>query len=100
MFNGKVLTDTVTLRDAGVFNSAVIHVLIHNMPINRLTEANENNNANNAAVPSPIGVNVIPESSSLFIYFVGMALVSVTLLFCWYCRYGQSSCGLQKNKNC
>lgn len=96
MFNGKVLTDTATLRDAGVFNSAVIHVLIHNMPINRLTDTN----ANNAAVPSPIGgVNVIPESSSLFIYFVGMALVSVTLLFCWYCRYGQSSCELQKNKN-
>ena len=91
MFNGKVLTDTATLRDAGVFNSAVIHVLIHNMPINRLTAANQNNNENSVPAPSSNGVNVIPESSSLFTYFVGMALVSVTLLLCWYCRYGQSS---------
>lgn len=94
IFNGQILgDDKKSLSQCGLFSEAVVHCLILskrnaiNPTASQLSSAPRNPNTNAGLLNStPLEWN-----GTLFIYVLGMALVSLTLVFCWYCRIQYSS---------
>lgn len=107
VFNGHVLQpDKKTLEECGLFDQCVVHCLIHNKKpdtrdpdtphINRDNTMNQQNSiVNNAGrVPSSraeVSENFLnrQENSRWYLY-IGMALITITLIFCWFCRINYS----------
>lgn len=84
VFNGQVLLDNVSISNCGLFDNCVVHCLIHN-------RRNTNNPAAQGESPTqPANNGILPENGSFFIY-LGIVLVLVTLIFCWFCRIQYSS---------
>lgn len=97
VFNGHVLQpDTKTLEACGLFDNCVVHCLVHN----QRTPANQNiNNQIVGDTNRPIGFEGLAQEmdgqdetnhnqtlqGSVLIY-LGISLVSATLVFCWFCR--------------
>lgn len=89
IFNGQILEDDKkSLSQCGIFSEAVIHCLILQKR-NVVTPVASSlaptpRNVNNRSLLNP--PNPLEWSGSLLIYILGMILVSLTLVFCWYCR--------------
>ena len=92
IFNGQILEDDKkSLSQCGIFSEAVVHCLILQKRAvvtptsNQMSVVPRNSNSNNNGgllnAPNPLEWN-----GTLFIYIIGMILVSLTLVFCWYCR--------------
>lgn len=89
IFNGQILEDDrKSLSQYGLFSEAVVHCLIlaKRNPVapavtNVPAAPRATGNRIMLAAPNPLEWN-----GTLYIYVIGMALVSVTLVFCWYCR--------------
>ncbi|KAJ6639085.1 Transmembrane and ubiquitin-like domain-containing protein 2 [Pseudolycoriella hygida] len=95
VFNGHVLQpDTKTLKACGLFDNCVVHCLVHNpRPYSNLT-ASQGNNLNEQENNLQDGIitesgNASAESinAGQRLLFVGMFLICLTLVFCWYFRY-------------
>ena len=83
VFNGQVLLDSQSISNCGLFDNCVVHCLIHNRRVNGQTTPGDN--------PTPtVNNGILPENGSFFIY-LGIGLVLVTLIFCWFCRVQYSS---------
>lgn len=90
IFNGKLLEDDQkSLSDCGIRNQAVVHCLIlqKKNPVNNGTVSNQPVNANRRQNVS----NSFIHNVALEWNIVGMILVSLTLLFCWYARLQYSA---------
>lgn len=89
IFNGQILEDDKkSLSQCGLFSEAVVHCLIlqkRNVitPVASQPSARNTNNANLLSPSNSVGIEW---NGTLFIYIIGMVLVSLTLVFCWYCR--------------
>lgn len=91
IFNGKLLEDDKkTLIQCGIFSEAVVHCLVmqkkSSPSANNASAAGQNPSArrrdNNAYFS-----NVVPlEWNNTMVYIFGMALASITLIFCWFAR--------------
>lgn len=80
IFNGKLLAnDKDTLKQSGIFSEAVIHCLILQKKSQNANAVNQNVNAN---IRRRDGANFANFEWNI----VGMILVSLTLVICWYCR--------------
>jgi len=94
IFNGQILgDDKKSLSQCGLFSEAVVHCLILSKrnaihPVaNAISSASRSPQTNASLLnPTPLEWN-----GTLFIYILGMVLVSLTLVFCWYCRIQYSS---------
>lgn len=90
IFNGQILEDDKkSLSQCGLFSEAVVHCLILQKrnpiaPIASSLATAPSRNVNNAGILN--SQNTLEWNGTLFIYIIGMVLVSMTLLFCWYCR--------------
>lgn len=81
IFNGQILgDDEKSLSQYGLFSNAVVHCLIlqKRNVITPVTQAPPQNNQNSFLNPEWNG--------TFFIYILGMVLVSLTLIACWYAR--------------
>jgi len=94
IFNGQILgDDKKSLSQCGLFSEAVVHCLILSKrnaispAASQLSSAPRNPNTNAGFLNS----TPLEWTGTLFIYVLGMALVSLTLVFCWYCRIQYSS---------
>lgn len=89
IFNGQILEDDKkSLSQCGLFSEAVVHCLILQKRNVNSPTSNQGSpaprNTNNASILNPS--NTLEWNGTLFIYIIGMVLVSLTLVFCWYCR--------------
>lgn len=90
IFNGQILEDDKkSLSQCGLFADAVVHCLILqkrnlNPPVSN--QAAPRNNHNTNFLNSTVEWN-----GTFFIYVLGMVLVSLTLIFCWFCRIQYSN---------
>jgi hypothetical protein len=81
IFNGQICDDEKKLSDYGLASNAVVHCLIlqkRSAPITSQPALQTNQNPNNFLSSSLNG--------TFFIYILGMVLVSLTLIGCWYAR--------------
>uniref|UniRef100_A0A336LTT3 CSON004480 protein n=1 Tax=Culicoides sonorensis TaxID=179676 RepID=A0A336LTT3_CULSO len=107
VFNGHVLQPDKTLEECGLFDNCVVHCLIHNK---KPSDSSNTNNAQfnsgnetssqrtglgsdqnvpgNRSETTPNFLNR-PENGRWYLY-IGMILISITLLFCWFCRINYS----------
>lgn len=90
IFNGQILEDErKSLSQYGLFSEAVVHCLILQKrntvaPVTSQVPAAQRAASSRIMLSAP---NPLEWNGTLYIYVIGMALVSVTLVFCWYCRY-------------
>jgi transmembrane and ubiquitin-like domain-containing protein len=113
VFNGAILQPvTKSLKNCGLFDNCVVHVLIHKKNAQqrptreRVTNDAGTNSARNLEeitvtrrVPGLGGLNeerrrgqsFRPRENGTFFCYLGMFLVTVTLLACWFCRLQYSS---------
>ncbi|CRL03014.1 CLUMA_CG016524, isoform A, partial [Clunio marinus] len=94
IFNGQILEDDrKSLSQCGLFSEAVVHCLILQKKNVMTPVSNQmspvTRNTNNGGILN--STNPLEWNGTLFIYIIGMILVSVTLVFCWYCRIQYSS---------
>jgi len=101
VFNGHVLQpDKKTLLECGLFDNCVVHCLIHNRKQSSPTTANQANQQDSTGNPDANNTGGIgqqtagrenetflnrPEHGRWYLY-IGMIFISLTLLFCWFCR--------------
>lgn len=104
MFNGHVLQHDKTLEECGLFDNCVVHCLIHNKKpsdnvrnaqTNESDTSSSNSNQRRGArldqnVPGSRSETTEsflnrPENGRWYLY-IGMILITITLIFCWYCR--------------
>lgn len=89
IFNGQILEDEKkSLSQYGLFSEAVVHCLILQKrnpvaPVTSQVPAAQRSASSRIMLSAP---NPLEWNGTLYIYVIGMALVSVTLVFCWYCR--------------
>jgi Ubiquitin family len=89
IFNGQILEDDKkSLTQCGLFSEAVVHCLILQK---RAAAAPVTDQAATTPRVNNVGGMInsatnLEWNGTLFIYIVGMVLVSLTLVFCWYCR--------------
>lgn len=108
MFNGHVLQHDKTLEECGLFDNCVVHCLIHNK---KASDSNTRNSqipdGNSSSTPNHrIGARLDqnvpgsrsettesflnrPENGRWYLY-IGMILITITLVFCWFCRINYS----------
>lgn len=88
VFNGHVLQpDSKTLQACGLFDNCVVHCLVHNskQPTTTGNEQQNNSGQGQEQIPQTPREEERNPHGSLLIY-LGMILISLTLLFCWWCR--------------
>lgn len=87
IFYGQVLSDDKTISNYGIVNETVVHCLIlknRQNPTNGSSSAGTvRNSANN--LEQIVSSHLLLDHQILLIY-IGMIFVTLTLLFCWYCR--------------
>jgi Ubiquitin family len=89
IFNGQILEDDKkSLSQCGLFSEAVVHCLILQKrsaaaPVVDQIAATPRVNTSVGMMNSATSLEW---NGTLFIYIIGMVLVSLTLVFCWYCR--------------
>lgn len=93
IFNGKLLEDDKkTLVQCGIFSEAVVHCLVmqkkSSPTANNAPASNQNSSARRRNPNATYFSNVVPIewNSTLMVYIFGMALASITLIFCWFAR--------------
>lgn len=110
MFNGHVLQHDKTLEECGLFDNCVVHCLIHNKKVNDSNRRNSHETSDgNSTTSTPnqrtgpqLDQNVPgsrrettesflnrPENGRWYLY-IGMFLITLTLVFCWFCRINYS----------
>ncbi|XP_063704231.1 uncharacterized protein LOC134833733 [Culicoides brevitarsis] len=108
VFNGHVLQHDKTLEECGLFDNCVVHCLVHNKkPSDRNDERNSQTSENTSSASNQragpqLNQNVPgsrretsesflnrPENGRWYLY-IGMVLITVTLVFCWFCRFNYS----------
>lgn len=108
VFNGHVLQHDKTLEECGLFDNCVVHCLIHNKKASdsdsRNSQINDSNTSTqqNQRTGARLDQNVPgsrrettesflnrPENGRWYLY-IGMILITITLVFCWFCRINYS----------
>lgn len=108
VFNGHVLQHEKTLEECGLFDNCVVHCLVHNKKVSdsnrRNSQATDDNvsSTTNQRTGAQLDQNVPgsrreqtesflnrPENGRWYLY-IGMFLITITLVFCWFCRINYS----------
>lgn len=87
IFNGQILEDDKkSLSQCGLFSEAVVHCLILQKRATIAPVADQISTAPRGTAGVMNSATSLEWNGTLFIYIIGMVLVSLTLVFCWYCR--------------
>lgn len=103
VFNGHVLQpDSKTLRACGLFDNCVVHCLVHKKPSpaantpensnNQGANRNQQRGGQNETIRNIGGSTFLDGNTNgpFFLYF-GVAMLTLAIIFCWYCRIQYSS---------